>query len=93
MNKITLSGHIQVPEKEIEKVREALPEHISKTLNEEGCLVFEVKEKENEMGVFSVYEEFKSKEAFELHQKRVKESEWGAVTRNVTRNYQIKGME
>jgi len=93
MGKIILSGSIQVPEDEIEKIRVALPDHVSKTLSEEGCLIFEVKESETEAGVFSVYEEFKSKEAFGHHQKRVKESEWATITKNVTRNYQIKESE
>jgi autoinducer 2-degrading protein len=93
MKKVILSGHIQVPEAELEEIREALTEHITLTLNEAGCLVFDVKEKENPVGTFTVYEEFGSKEAFEFHQKRVKESKWGAITKNVTRNDQIEGME
>ena len=93
MKKVILSGSIQVPEAELEAIRDALTEHVALTLNEEGCLLFEVKEKENPVGTFTVYEEFNSKEAFEFHQKRVKESKWGAITTNVTRNYQIEGME
>ena len=93
MKKVILSGYIQVQEEEIEAIKMALPEHTSKTLAEDGCLVFEVTENEDEIGVFSVYEEFESKEAFEQHQHRVKESEWGAITKNVTRNYQVRHLE
>lgn len=93
MPKIILSGHIEVPADELEQVREALTTHISKTRAEAGCLIFEVTESEDKLGVFTVYEEFESKEAFELHQKRVKESDWGAVTKNVSRHYTIQEVE
>jgi len=93
MQKVILSGHIEVPAEDIEAVRAALPDHISNTLAEKGCLVFEVKEHPTNPGVFSVYEEFTSQEAFELHQKRVKESAWDATTKNVVRHYTIKGMD
>jgi len=93
MSKITLSGHIEVPADEIGKIKEALLEHTSKTKAENGCLVFEVTEDVNELGRFTVYEEFDSRKSFEMHQERVKESHWGAITKNVVRHYKIEGLE
>ena len=90
MPKIILSGHIEVSEEELDQVRDALPIHIAKTRAETGCLIFEVTESADQLGVFTVCEEFISKEAFELHQRHVKESEWGTLTKNVKRKYVIK---
>lgn len=93
MKKITLSGHILVPPSELELIREALPIHIESTRAEEGCIKFQVEEHTTEAGRFDVYEEFVSKAAFEHHQERVKESDWGAKTQNVSRSYKIVGLE
>ena len=89
MSKLFLSGHIVVPENEVEMICNALPLHISLTRKEAGCLKFEVRQRDNAPCIFDVYEEFISKEAFEYHQKRVKESAWGKLSVNVERNYSI----
>ncbi|MBJ7550891.1 hypothetical protein [Marinomonas ostreistagni] len=46
------------------------------------------KNPENPLG-FDVYEVFADKESFELHQQRVKASNWGKVTVNVERHYEL----
>ena len=92
VSKVILSGHILVRRHEIDAVKAALPEHIARTRAESGCLVFEVKEDQNALGRFSVYEEFSSPEAFAHHQKRASASEWGTITQNVTRHYTIHGL-
>lgn len=91
MSKIILSGYIIVPEPDLEAVQEKLPEHILKTREEEGCLVFNVDQDPADPCRFQVYEEFKNNAAFEFHQARVGASEWGEVTRNVKRHYMIEG--
>ena len=90
---IILSGHISVPESELAKIREALPKHIAATRAEAGCVVFNVQENETEIGRFEVYEEFTDKKAFQCHQERVRQSDWGAVTKNVIRHYTVTGLE
>lgn len=92
MKKVILSGHIVVPESELTVVREALAIHIEATRAEDGCLVFRVEEHVSETGRFDVYEEFETPAAFHFHQQRVKESEWGSVTKNVVRHYTIEGL-
>ena len=90
MNKVTLSGHILVPPADLPKIRAALPDHIEKTRAEAGCIVFTVEENQCEAGRFDVYEEFESKEAFEAHQTRARESDWGRVAKNVARHYSVE---
>ncbi|MCW8347085.1 antibiotic biosynthesis monooxygenase [Vibrio sp. ZSDZ65] len=89
MSKVILKGHIVVPIETRKEVVEALVIHKKLTLKEEGCLVFEVEPDEHDQARFHVYEEFRDRFAFERHQARVKASEWGKVTVNVIRHYQI----
>jgi len=56
--KVVLSGFIIVPAGEVEGVLELLPEHITLTLAEPGCLVFEVRQRAGTPTIFDVYEEF-----------------------------------
>ncbi|GAM65295.1 arginase [Vibrio ishigakensis] len=56
-------------------------------------MVFEVVQDDTEPRRFSVYEEFESEQAFNAHQQRVKQSEWGKDTVDVERHYTIKIME
>ena len=89
MSKIILQGHIIVPDIALSSVEAELPTHIELTLQEEGCLVFQVTQDLENNNVFNVYEEFIDRDAFEAHKKRVKESRWGKVTVNVERYYQV----
>lgn len=93
MKKIILSGSILVAIDELESIRKSLPLHIAQTRSEPGCIVFEVEESRKELGRFEVYEEFDSKAAFERHHRRVRDSQWGVVSKNVIRNYAIKEIE
>ncbi|MGJ8678592.1 MAG: putative quinol monooxygenase [Akkermansiaceae bacterium] len=93
MKKIILSGHITVLPTELDTIRKALLVHIEVTRAEEGCITFQVNEHPTEAGRFDVYEEFVSKVAFENHQKRVRESKWGAVSQNVARSYEVEGLD
>ena len=89
MSKIILDGYIEVTDSDLEIVKDALPLHIELTQYEEGCLVFQVEQDKENCNVFTVYEEFSSRESFEAHQNRVKSSNWGRVTNNVSRHYQV----
>ena len=89
MSKIVLKGYILVPTEALETVREELKIHIEATRSEAGCLVFNVEQDPLQPSRFTVYEEFVDRKAFEDHQRRVKESRWGAVTRDVERHYEI----
>ncbi|MGJ8657906.1 MAG: phosphotransferase [Akkermansiaceae bacterium] len=92
MEKVTLSGYILVPERDLELVRQELPAHIKLTMTEAGCLIFKVEEHQTERGRFDVYEEFESKQAFEHHQYRVRQSDWFVVTMRAERFYTVLGL-
>ena len=87
--KVVLSGHIIVPEEELILVKAELERHIELTRKEAGCLVFQVTQDAEDECKFNVYEEFTDRETFAKHQDRVRASEWGAVTGNVVRHYEI----
>ncbi|PXA72896.1 putative quinol monooxygenase [Vibrio sp. 11986-1-5] len=89
MSKVTLKGFILVPESDLELVKNELVNHKRLTLEEAGCITFSVTENSENPLRFDVYEEFTDKAAFEHHQKRVKASNWGKVTVNVERYYEI----
>ncbi|MBF4291538.1 antibiotic biosynthesis monooxygenase [Vibrio anguillarum] len=78
-----------VPESDLELVKNELVNHKRLTLEEIGCITFSVTENSENPLRFDVYEEFTDKAAFEHHQKRVKASNWGKVTVNVERYYEI----
>lgn len=89
MGKVTLQGCITVPQSQLEAVKEALIEHIKLTKQEDGCLVFNVTQRDGDPLVFDVYEEYSSDDAFSAHQTRAKASAWGAATTEVERDYEI----
>lgn len=89
MPKIILQGYIEVPDTDLDIVLSELPHHLELTRAEAGCLVFDVEQDPVRKTRFRVYEEFVSKEAFDLHQQRVKASAWGRITGNVQRHYTI----
>ena len=89
MSKVTLKGFILVPASELSVVKQALVGHKQLTLEEPGCITFKVIENKKDPLRFDVYEEFTSQSAFEQHQQRVRDSDWGKVTVNVERHYQI----
>lgn len=90
MSKVVLEGYIDVPDADLDFVKTELPKHIELTREESGCLVFSVEQDKSNRNRFDVYEVFASQEAFDAHQDRVKSSRWGAITKNVQRNYCIR---
>ena len=89
MSKVILQGYILVPDVDLEIVKTELVVHSKLTKQESGCLIFEVTPDIDNPNRFSVYEEFVDQAAFDLHQSRVKNSNWGKVTTQVERHYQI----
>lgn len=89
MVRVILSGHLEVPLVDLDAVRQELSSHIEATLAENGCITFEVVESAERAGRFTVYEEFSSRETFELHQERVANSRWGQVAASATRYYTV----
>ncbi len=93
MGKVILQGHIEVSEVELDSVLEELPKHIQLTLNETGCIIFQVQQDADDTCTFHVYEEFESEDAFKYHQQRVKNSSWGKAAKNVKRFYSVASEE
>ncbi|TWX63486.1 antibiotic biosynthesis monooxygenase [Colwellia demingiae] len=89
MSKIILQGHIVIPDADLAKVQEELITHKMLTRQESGCLTFEVTQDSVNSNKFNVYEEFTDQDAFDSHQLRVKNSNWGKVTINLQRHYQM----
>lgn len=90
MTKIYLEGYMDVPLEALEEVNLALKDHIRLTKAEEGCEKFDVILSEEKVGRFMVSEVFSSKESFEAHQARVKNSDWGKVTEGYPRHYTVE---
>ena len=86
---IVLKGHIHVSKEDLPSVKANLGEHILLTRDESGCLEFRVTQDHGDPSRFTVFERFRDKESFNLHQRRVENSEWGYVTKNVTRTYVV----
>jgi quinol monooxygenase YgiN len=84
---VILEGSIKVPCKELEKIKNKLNEHVENTLNEEGCLEFEVTQDNKDECIFHVFEKFLDIDAFNIHLARTKVSDWGAASKNVQRFY------
>jgi quinol monooxygenase YgiN len=89
LSKITLQGHIIVPDADLEIVKSELLIHTKLTEQETGCLFFSVTVDKNNPNKFDVYEEFVNQTAFDRHQSRVKSSNWRKVTHRVQRHYQV----
>ena len=89
MAKVILKGHIIVPDADIVAVKMELINHIELTRQESGCLVFNVAQDTENLNRFDVYEEFTDRNSFASHQDRVRQSEWGTITVNVERHYEI----
>lgn len=64
-----------------------LEEHITLTRAEPGCLKFEVTQDPKDRNKFHVSEIFESEAAFDAHQLRTKQSEWGQVSGPLERRF------
>lgn len=89
MSKVTLKGFITILARDLDAVKAELINHRQLTLEEPGCITFEVTQDKTNPYRFNVYEEFVDRAAFDQHQQRVSNSEWGKLTRNVERHYEL----
>lgn len=90
VSKVILRGYVIASDEDLPGIIAELPRHIELTLQEDGCLVFEVLQDPNDKFRFNVYEEFIDKAAFEVHQFRVKRSSWWTVSKNLEKHYRIE---
>ncbi len=92
MNNIILTGQLICQnDDETAVVTELLPRHLELTLAESGCISFAVEQSDNPW-VWDVSESFQDARSFELHQARVKASEWGRATADIKRSYSVSGL-
>ncbi|WP_343317376.1 antibiotic biosynthesis monooxygenase [Arthrobacter sp. TMP15] len=92
MNNIILTGQlICQSDHETAVVTEFLPRHLELTLAGSGCISFAVEQSDNPW-VWDVSESFQDARSFELHQARVKASDWGRATANIKRSYSVSGL-
>ena len=89
MSKLIIKGHILVPDADLAAVLEELQVHRALTRQEEGCLVFNVTQDEENLNRLNVYEEYADRSAFGTHQKRARASRWWEVSANAIREYDI----
>ena len=91
MTHVRLSGQLVCKnDLEAQLVLEQLPEHVTLTLAEPGCLSFEVTRTADPL-IWQVEERFEDQVAFAAHQARVAGSEWGRMTAGIERRYSIEG--
>lgn len=89
MTRIRLSGRlICARADECAIIERYLPQHIALTRAEPGCLRFDVT-RSDDPRVWLVEELFVDQAAFDVHQARVKASEWGEKTAGIRRDYEI----
>lgn len=89
MGMITLTGYIAVPDQDIAMVQAHAPEHTRLSLEEDGCLEFNLNVDPTNPNKYLVDELFKDRAAFDVHSKRAKASEWGKATAHLERNFKI----
>lgn len=88
MGRVTLTGFLICRSlDEADRVAALLPEHIRLTRAEPGCLVFEVVRSMSDPTRFAVREVFADRAAFDAHQARITDSDWGRATRGIGRDY------
>lgn len=90
MRMISLTGTIRFPSAGLEKVRTALEDHIALTLQDPGCLSFNVTESPEIPGMFHVSERFVDQAAFDHHQHRAGNSPWAVASKDGIRDYTIR---
>ena len=86
---VKLSGYLDVSNSDIPLVEKHLPTHIILSRAEDGCISFDVYVDPEKPGRYLVEEEFTTQAAFDAHQARVKQSDWGRATAHLQRKYKI----
>ncbi|MCS3880052.1 quinol monooxygenase YgiN [Gordonia amarae] len=87
---VSLSGRlICADDQQVAVVARYLPRHIELTRAEPGCISFSVVQSQDPR-IWRVEELFANAAAFESHQQRVADSEWGRVTSGIERDYTVR---
>ena len=87
MGKVLLTGTMRCEPHEIDTVLALMAKHERLSQAEPGCLQFELWQDELDPCSFHVSEVFRSERDFEFHQDRTHSSDWGRVTRLMTRDF------
>lgn len=91
MTPVELTGQLFcADEDDLALVKRLLPDHIRLTRAEPGCIFFDVSQNDDPL-VWEVRERFECPAAFDAHQHRARNSDWGKATRNLRRNFMISG--
>lgn len=89
---VHLSGKLICASMEdVEVIKDHLPEHVRLTLEEAGCLSFEVLQTGDPL-IWTVDERFTDAAAFTHHQQRTRASAWWTATAAIPRSYEITGI-
>ncbi len=91
MSKVILEGYVLASDFDLASVKRELSNHIKLTRQEEGCLVFEVSQDNENKNRFNVYEEFTSQETFKAHQLRLINTEWSKISEKLEKHYITSG--
>jgi quinol monooxygenase YgiN len=87
---IRLRGQlICMTEDEALAVRTHLPDRLSLTRAEPGCLTFDIDPTDDPM-VFEVMETFRTRDDFNAHQTRTRTSAWFQATRSILRDFRVE---
>lgn len=88
--RVYLDGYLDVPAERWGAVREALEDHIALTLQEPGCIKFQVVPCADIERRLLVSEIFEDQQAFEAHQARAKTSPWAEISAGIPREYAMR---
>jgi quinol monooxygenase YgiN len=92
MGEVRLRGYLVcASQHDARIVTEHLPEHVSLTRAEPGCLSFEVTPTDDPL-VWRVDELFRDETVFAAHQARAAGSSWGRATAGIERRYAVDGL-
>jgi quinol monooxygenase YgiN len=87
---IRLRGHlICMTTEEAATVRWHLADHVRLSRQEPGCISFNVEPTDDPMK-WEVDEAFTTRETFDGHQLRTRESEWFKATRSILRDFRVE---
>ena len=86
---IIITGTISCLPADLDLLLSALPDHVSLTRSERGCLTFSIEQSSVDPCVFDVSERFVDQAAFELHTQRTRASDWWQKTNHMPRNISI----
>ena len=85
---VRLTGAIRCAPEEVEGLRAALPDHVSLSRAEPGCLAFDIRATADPC-VYEVSEGLRDEAAFEAHQARARTSAWWRITGHMPRAFEI----